>query len=99
MPEIETTPCRWYLDGDDGSYNGYASVCRVMHELAQLEVLDGDAPAWEAFSAFIGTDALSQEVYGEYLIDSDGEPLAPMWMAFRAGWERGAAQDTERNAA
>ena len=99
MPEIETTPYQWYLDGDDGGRNGYAAVCRVMHELAQLEVFDGDAPAWEAFSDFIRTTALSQELYGDYLMDSDGEPLAPMWMAFRAGWERGAAWDAEGSAA
>ena len=83
----------WYdEDRIDDTGEEWKAVCRKMRQLAS-GVEEGDADYWAAYSLFVQTVALDQEVYGE-AINADPDLLDPMWTAFCSGWNAKASFDS-----
>ena len=78
----------WYEDESDAATD-YGAICRVMREIADDDKVH--APdEWERFARWVHTEALDQEVFGEYL-RANPEALHVAWYAYLDATEKQAA--------
>ena len=79
----ETVIEQWWVVEDDEPKDGERA--RFAAAMDELVTEHADRPSFAAFLDWLAREALSQELYGEWL-HAYTEALEPMFSAFDAGW-------------